>query len=329
MTILLKTGFNCIFIFDIIIKFKLLLVLTDQQLGPFSPPSHRRPWTPCSAQLPSLVLVSANIFQLLCRYRRFCCCLTSGLTSTLSSVHTGQTPAGGAEEEKRSTSSSHHFHRPEWDARWMFFFFPSPSGREGLQSAPWGSSLYSSHPSLHSLPVYSTCHLPSLPWRRLHMLPTEGGTREEEEVRTRVEKRRGGKGRGEERRGGEEGGGLQGEVRRRIRGKKMSLQLIEAHAEPWIFYFFQSKIKFIHLFCGKKYRGSAGNCGRRNSTILFYFSLSLRILRPLIFHLRWGWLGERGKFSLTNQPESVSLVPNDITRTRWRCLHSEYSTSIF
>lgn len=24
----------------------------------------------------------------------------------------------------------------------------------------WGSSLYSSHPSLHSLPVYSTCHLP-------------------------------------------------------------------------------------------------------------------------------------------------------------------------
>lgn len=72
------------------------------------------------------------------------------------------------------------------------FFFPSPSGREGLQSAPWGSSLYSSHPSLRSLPVYSTCHLPSLPWRRLHMLPTEGGTREEEEVRTRVEERRGG-----------------------------------------------------------------------------------------------------------------------------------------
>lgn len=83
------------------------------------------------------------------------------------------------------------------------FFFPSPSGREGLQSAPWGSSLYSSHPSLRSLPVYSTCHLPSLPWRRLHMLPTEGGTREEEEVRTRVEKRKVGWRRGEERRGKE------------------------------------------------------------------------------------------------------------------------------
>lgn len=104
------------------------------------------------------------------------------------------------------------------------FFFPSPSGREGLQSAPWGSSLYSSHPSLRSLPVYSTCHLPSLPWRRLHMLPTEGGTREEEEVRTRVEERRGGYGRREERRGEER--------RRKIRGGKMSLQLIKTHAEP-------------------------------------------------------------------------------------------------
>lgn len=49
----------------------------------------------------------------------------------------------------------------------------------------WGSSLYSSHPSLHSLPVYSTCHLPLLPWLRLHMLPTGGGRGEEEELRTR------------------------------------------------------------------------------------------------------------------------------------------------
>lgn len=63
----------------------------------------------------------------------------------------------------------------------MLFFFKERETTNVL----WGSSLYSSHPSLHSLPVYSTCHLPLLPWLRLHMLPTGGGRGEEEELRTR------------------------------------------------------------------------------------------------------------------------------------------------
>lgn len=120
-------------------------------------------------------------------------CLSFFLSFPLSAARLGEKctdaflfSVDANKEQRRGARGSVAFTTSRERNEILVFFL---SERERLQSVMWGSSLYSSHPSLCSLPVYSTCHLPSLPWWRLHMLPA-GGRRGGEEEGVGVKKNR-------------------------------------------------------------------------------------------------------------------------------------------
>ena len=178
----------------------------------------------------------------------------------------------------------------------LFLFFPRERERERDYKVRCGAPPYIPPipPSVFffpPLPVYSTCHLPSLPWRRLHMLPTGGGGGggggrgerkrrcggKRERGERREEREEGGwcKGgrneeKGKEWRGGEEAGREERRRRKRRRferkeRREMRAFLFTTHwqsrlAPQILFSFFQMNFNSlgrrgdVHLFSGHEWK---------------------------------------------------------------------------
>lgn len=77
-----------------------------------------------------------------CTKRFLSCLLPDAIQDTFGEEMTGKERRGRAASTSRGRNDAIFFKERE------------------TTNVLWGSSLYSSHPSLHSLPVYSTCHLP-------------------------------------------------------------------------------------------------------------------------------------------------------------------------